>query len=95
MTVRKSIELHISRRKWMLTALATDFLAWSTDHDAHRAVRIPIHRFFSKPGLARLEGKIVARVQKLGARLEALSNTGLTVNLNNVFQSHVSGKGDR
>jgi hypothetical protein len=76
----------------MLTVLATDFLAWSTAHDAHRAVRIPIHRFFSKPGLARLEGRIVARVQKLGARLEGFSDTGIVVNLNNVFKSHVSGK---
>jgi hypothetical protein len=79
----------------MLTALATDFLAWSTDHDAHRAIRIPIRRFFSKPGLARLEGKVVARVQKLGVRLEGLSNTGIAVNLNNVFKSHVSGKLER
>jgi hypothetical protein len=79
----------------MLIALATDFLAWSTGHDAHRAVRIPIHQFFSKPGLARLEGRIVARVQKLGARLERFSNTGMAVNLNNVFKSHVSGKRER
>jgi hypothetical protein len=76
----------------MLTALATDFLAWSTAHDAHRAVRTPIHQFFSKPSLARLEGRVVARVQKLGARLEGFSNTGIAVNLNNVFKSHVSGK---
>jgi hypothetical protein len=56
---------------------------------------MPIHRFFSKPGLARLEGRIVERVQKLGARLEALSNTGMAVSLNNVFKSHVSGKRTR
>ena len=73
----------------------TDLLAFSTSHDSHRAVRMPIHRFFSKPGLARLEGRIVERVQKLGARLEALSNTGTVVNLNNVFKSHVSGKRER
>ena len=73
----------------------TDFLAWFTAHDAHRAVRTPIYRFFSKPGLARLEGRIVERVQKLGARLEGLSNTGMAVNLNNVFKSHVSGKRER
>ena len=92
LTVRNSIEQHIPRRQWMLTALATDFLAWSVGHDAHRAVRTPIHRFFSKPGLARLEGRIVERVQKLAARLEGFSNTGMVVNLNNVFRSHVSGK---
>jgi hypothetical protein len=73
----------------------TDFLAFSTAHDGHRAVRMPIHKFFSKPGLARLEGRIVERVKKLGARLEGLSNTGTPVTLNNVFKSHVSGKRER
>lgn len=69
----------------------TELLSWSTTHDAHRAIRLQIQQFFSKPGLTNLEDRIADRVKKAGTRLEEFSNTGIAVNLHDVFKSLVSG----
>ncbi|KAL2818628.1 cytochrome P450 [Aspergillus granulosus] len=67
-----------------------DMVARFTDHDAHRAARVPINRFFSRASITRVEPRVMARVQKFCHRLQIAADTGMVVNISNALNSLTS-----
>ena len=54
-------------------------------HDEHRMKRAPLNQYFSKASVNKLEPMIVAKVEKLCARLRAVQGINKPVNLRHAF----------
>jgi hypothetical protein len=66
--------------------------AVSSTHNMHRASRAPLDPFFSKAGVLKLEQRVLARIEKMCARLRLIQGTGQVVNLFNAISSLTTGK---
>jgi cytochrome P450 len=61
--------------------------AISVQHDAHRKLRVPLDKLFARHNIRRMEPRMVARVERLGARLREFAGGDQVVNLTNAFSS--------
>jgi cytochrome P450 len=58
-----------------LTDLA-DMTAISTNHDAHRRLRMPLEKLFARHSILKIEPRVMSRTEKLCARLESYRGSG-------------------
>jgi len=88
-------------RRWISSSLdpfcvesliSLDMTAVSSTHNMHRASRAPLDPFFSKAGVLKLEQRVLARIEKMCARLRLIQGTGQVVNLFNAISSLTTGK---
>ncbi|RCI13083.1 hypothetical protein L249_0196 [Ophiocordyceps polyrhachis-furcata BCC 54312] len=64
-----------------------DMTAISEDHNAHRRLRSPLDRLFSRQSVLRFESRVVARAERLCDRIAAYRGSGQVVNLTNAISS--------
>jgi hypothetical protein len=84
--IRRHVHPHPQLSKKWLTDL-TDMTAISTNHDAHRRLRMPLEKLFARHSILRIEPRVISRTEKLCARLESYRGSSEAVNLSNAFSS--------
>lgn len=66
---------------------STDMTAICTPHEAHRRLRAPLDRLFSRASVLRVETRIITRAEKFCDRLSSYKGTGEVVSLTNAISS--------
>lgn len=61
--------------------------AISTAHDAHRRLRVPLDKLFSRSGILSIEPRLIERTERLCNRLRSFQGTGRIVNLTDALSS--------
>lgn len=61
--------------------------AISTTHEAHRRLRAPLDRLFSRSGVISIEARLIERIERLCNRFESFQGTGQIVNLTDALSS--------